>query len=193
MSYVNVFLGPDFISVISDGKVTASNGSTEDNRFKKFIVTNSKVVVAATGSHGLALVLFDIIKKQYDESTYDQINDFILKTFQENKGLTNVENNLIDMQIIVAGLENNRTVARAYQFLQSEGKFDELNYNSNAVVSMNPPDLESTFDYLYQDVNYIVNGRLSVNMVKKRQRLVLSKVASKSDSVNTVVFQEVIR
>lgn len=193
MSYVNVFLGPDFISVISDGKVTASNGSTEDNRFKKFIVTNSKVVVAATGSHGLALVLFDIIKKQYDESTYDQINDFILKTFQENKGLTNVENNLIDMQIIVAGLENNRTVARAYQFLQSEGKFDELNYNSNAVVSMNPPDLELTFDYLYQDVNYIVNGRLSVNMVKKRQRLVLSKVANESDTVNTTVFQEVIR
>lgn len=193
MSYVNVFLGPDFISVISDGKVTASNGSTEDNRFKKFIVTNSKVVVAATGSHGLALVLFDIIKKQYDESTYDQINDFILKTFQENKGLTNVENNLIDMQIIVAGLENNGTVARAYQFLQSEGKFDELNYKSSAVVSMNPPDLESTFDYLYQNVNYIVNSKFSVNMVKKRQKLVLSKVANKSDSVNSVVFQEVIR
>ncbi|MCS8594613.1 hypothetical protein EFE27_01220 [Leuconostoc citreum] len=193
MSYVNVFLGPDFISVISDGKVTASNGSTEDNRFKKFIVTNSKVVVAATGSHGLALVLFEIIKKQYNESTYDQINDFILKTFQENKGLTNVENNLIDMQIIVAGLGNNGSIAKAYQFLQSEGKFDELNYKSNAVISMNPPDLESTFDYLYQNVNYIVNSKFSVNMVKKRQKLVLSKVANKSDSVNSVVFQEVIR
>ncbi len=193
MSYVNVFLGPDFISVISDGKVTASNGSTEDNRFKKFIVTNSKVVVAATGSHGLALVLFDIIKKQYDESTYDQINDFILKTFQENKGLTNVENKLVDMQIIVAGLESNGSIAKAYQFLQSEGKFDELNYKSSAVVSMNPPDLEPTFDYLYQNVNYIVNSKFSVNMVKKRQKLVLSKVANKSDSVNSVVFQEVIR
>lgn len=193
MSYVNVFLGPDFISVISDGKVTASNGSTEDNRFKKFIVTNSKVVVSATGSHGLALALFDIIKKQYNESTYDQINDFILKMFQENKGLTNVENNLIDMQIIVAGLENNGTIARAYQFLQSENKFGEVNYKSNAVISMNPPDLESIFDYLYQGVNYIVNGKFSVNMVKKRQKLVLSKVANKSDSVNAVVFQEVIR
>lgn len=193
MSYVNVFLGPDFISVISDGKVTTSNGSTEDNRFKKFIVTNSKVVVAATGSHGLALVLFEIIKKQYNESTYDQINDFILKTFQENKGLTNVENNLIDMRIIVAGLGNNGSIAKAHQFLQSEGKFDELNYKSSAVISMNPPDLESTFDYLYQNVNYIVNSKFSVNMVKKRQKLVLSKVANKSDSVNSVVFQEVIR
>lgn len=193
MSYVNVFLGHNFISVISDGQVTASDGSKENNRFKKFIVTNSKVVVAATGSHGLALVLFDIIKKQYNESTYDQINDFILKMFQENKGLTNVENKLVDMQIIVAGLEGNGSIAKAYQFLQSEGKFDELNYKSSAVVSMNPPDLESTFDHLYHDVNYIVNGRLSVSMVKKRQKLVLSKVASKSDSVNTVVFQEVIR
>ncbi|WP_278363633.1 hypothetical protein [Leuconostoc lactis] len=193
MSYVNVFLGHNFISVISDGQVTASDGSKENNRFKKFIVTNSKVVVAATGSHGLALVLFDIIKKQYNESTYDQINDFILKMFQENKGLTNVENKLVDMQIIVAGLEGNGSTAKAYQFLQSEGKFDELNYKSSAVVSMNPPDLESTFDHLYHDVNYIVNGRLSVSMVKKRQKLVLSKVASKSDSVNTVVFQEVIR
>lgn len=193
MSYVNVFLGHNFISVISDGQVTASDGSKENNRFKKFIVTNSKVVVAATGSHALALVLFDIIKKQYNESTYDQINDFILKMFQENKGLTNVENKLVDMQIIVAGLEGNGSIAKAYQFLQSEGKFDELNYKSSAVVSMNPPDLESTFDHLYHDVNYIVNGRLSVSMVKKRQKLVLSKVASKSDSVNTVVFQEVIR
>ena len=113
--------------------------------------------------------------------------------FQENKGLTNVENKLVDMQIIVAGLEGNGSIAKAYQFLQSEGKFDELNYKSSAVVSMNPPDLESTFDHLYHDVNYIVNGRLSVSMVKKRQKLVLSKVASKSDSVNTVVFQEVIR
>ena len=193
MSYVNVFLGPDFVSVISDGKVTASDGSTENDRFKKFIVTKSKVVVAATGSHGLALVLFDIIKKQHNESTYDQINDFILKTFQENKGLKNVENNLIDMQIIAAGFEPGGTLATAYQFLQSEDIFNKVNYNSNAVVSMNPPDLESTFDYLYQDVNYIVNGKFSVNMVKKRQRLVLSKVANNSDSVNTTVFQEVIR
>lgn len=193
MSYVNVFLGHDFISVISDGQVTASDGSKENNRFKKFIVTNSKVVVAATGNHGLALALFDIIKKQYNESTYGQINDFILKTFRENRGLTDVENNLIDMQIIVAGLESNRAVGRGYQFLQSEGKFGELNYASTAAISMNPPDLESTFDHLYHDVNYIVNGRLSVSMVKKRQKLVLSKVASKSDSVNTVVFQEVIR
>ena len=97
------------------------------------------------------------------------------------------------MQIIVAGLENNGTIARAYQFLQSENKFGEVNYKSNAVISMNPPDLESIFDYLYQDVNYIVNGKFSVNMVKKRQKLVLSKVANKSDSVNAVVFQEVIR
>lgn len=193
MSYVNVFLGPDFISVISDGQVTDNSGTVKNHRFKKFVVTRSKVVVSMTGSHGLAEILLKTVKQNLDDNNYDEINAFVSDTLQSHVGLKNVDGNLVDSQIIVAGFLGGGTQAVGYRFMQSLNDFSKTYHQAVGVVSMNPLGSAYNFEDLYQTANYISEGKINIKKVQNRQKFVLSKVAENSNMVNNFVFQELVK
>lgn len=193
MSYVNVFLGPDFISAISDGQVTDNDGTVKDYHFKKFVVTRSKVIVAITGSKDLAEMILKTIKQSLDNSNYDEVNAFIDNTLQINAGLKNIEGNLVDSQLIVAGFREGGTQAVGYRFMQSSNDFSKTYHRDVEVVSMTPSDNTYNFEDLYQNTNYISGDKINIKKVQNRQKFVLSKVAQHSNMVNDFPFQEVVK
>ncbi|CAM2842298.1 hypothetical protein WECO103172_05490 [Weissella confusa] len=78
MSYVNVVLGGNFVSVVSDTQITKSDGTVSEKEMKKFLVTDQKVLIATTGNADVAKRLFDFFEEHQGALMLDLRTDFSL-------------------------------------------------------------------------------------------------------------------
>ena len=183
---------PDFISVISDGQITTNQILTQSH-FKKFESSPKGFVVGITG---FELITNNIRKKFYYQPNLNfEEAEFLLRTeLEKYKNKQSSFGQHISFNAIIAGFPlTNPTVPKAISFHIENQNISEQHYEKSAVLSLIPDDINFNPN---QIITENLNKSIKIDTLFQAQTLqrnALYKVADQSKTVNTVIFQEVIK
>lgn len=194
MSYLNLVMMPDFISVISDGQITTADNMTQSH-FKKFETSPAGFVVGITGFEQIT----NRIRKKFfyqPNLTFNQAKELLqneldhLKTKQINFGQD------LCFNALLAGFPQSLTgpsEPEAISFHIAQQSIQTKTYHKAAVLSLLPDDIDFNPNKIITE-NLPKHSHASLSLqVQILQRNALYKVAETSATVNKVVFQELIR
>ncbi|WP_419154644.1 hypothetical protein [Weissella bombi] len=182
MSYVNVYLGGDFISVVSDTQITRPDGTILQEEMKKFLVTDQKVLIATAGNADVAKIMFDFFKKNQGLQFHDVVAevDRFLGEIPVFKDFT------ISQRVIVAGFEKGIVKATSLG-MKINQKSEKVNYESGSIIDLIPEDYNFNIgDYSKRLKTFTPKGIVDL------QKKALLKVSRHSKQVNDTICEEVI-
>ena len=194
MSFLNLIMTDDFISIISDGQIT-TDGVITKSHFKKFEISKNSFVVGITG---FELITNQIRKKFYyqPEMTFDEAKLLLIEELEHYKTKQLRFGQSITFNAIIAGFSNNPltdlSVAQATTFHIENQTISEKNYEKSAILSLTPDDI--TFNpnrIISENISRFPKDSLLLHL-QTLQRNALYKVAEQSKTVNKIVFQETI-
>ena len=167
MSFLNLTLTKDFISVLSDGQIT-ENEQAIRTHFKKFYVSPNGFLVGITGFH--------------------KISEEILVQLHYQPQLIPLEAQEF-YNAVIAFFNNGQPQARTYHM--EEGKLSTMDYLGSSLISFPPDDID--FDPTKLISTYLKDGQSLLPKIQLLQRNALYRIAESSKTVNKTVFQEVIK
>jgi hypothetical protein len=187
MSFVNVVLTDDFISVISDGQVTKNGVKIRDD-LKKFYVHPCNYVVALTGYEQVLKDVFSELAHQ-PLLTFGGARCFVAKVLEKYQDVKDEFGEKVSSKLVIAGFDSKKARATAFEIGENISKTD---YYSPTSISLNPPDID--FEPNKKITNGIVsiNGKFELRQVQSVQISAVVEVAQKSKSVNNKIFKEVL-
>ncbi|MDU4517775.1 MAG: hypothetical protein E7I97_06010 [Lactococcus lactis] len=192
MSFINIVMLPDFISVISDGQITTNELLTQSH-FKKFESNPNGFVVGITG---FELITNNIRKKFYYQPNLSfEDAELLLRNELEkykNKQVVFGLNISFNAMIAVFPLAA-PSLPRANSFHVENQTISEQNYEKSAVLSLVPDDINFNPNQIITDNLHKTNNISPVFQIQTLQRNALYKVADQSKTVNKVIFQEIIQ
>lgn len=191
MSFINIVMLPDFISVISDGQITTNEVLTQSH-FKKFESNPNGFVVGITG---FELITNNIRKKFYYQPNlnFEEAELLLRAELEKYKSKQVNFGQHISFNAVIAGFPiENPKVPKALSFHVANQNIFERYYEKSAILSLIPDDISFNPNQIITD-----NLNKSLNIiptfqVQTLQRNALYKVADQSKTVNKVIFQEII-
>ena len=185
MSYVNVVLGGNFVSVVSDTQITKSDGTVSEKEMKKFLVTDQKVLIATTGNADVAKRLFDFFE-EHQGLQFSAVRMQVAAILEQLQGVTDEDGGKISQKVIVAGFEDGTCTATAF-IVDSYKALQVINYGPWNVIHLTPED------YSFDIAEYF--GRLRTDKlsdVVAHQEKALFRVSRHSQQVNNTINKEVM-
>lgn len=185
MSYVNVVLGSNFVSVVSDTQITKSDGTVSEKEMKKFLVTDQKVLIATGGNADVAKILFDFFE-EHQGLQFSAVIMQVAAILEQFQGVTDEDGGKISQKVIVAGFEDGTCTATVFE-ADSYQDLKATNYGPGNVIHVTPED------YSFDHGEYF--GRLRTDKlsdVVAQQVKALLRVSRHSQQVNNTINKEVI-
>lgn len=192
MSFINIVMLPDFISVISDGQITTNELLTQSH-FKKFESNPNGFVVGITG---FELITNNIRKKFYyhPNLSFEDAELLLRNELEKYKNKQVIFRQNISFNAIIAGFPLAApSLPRAISFHIENQTISEQNYEKSAVLSLVPDDINFNPNQIITDNLYKTKNISPVFQIQTLQRNALYKVADQSKTVNKVIFQEIIQ
>ncbi len=187
MSFLNLALTKDFISVLSDGQIT-ENGQAIRTYFKKFYVSPNGYLVGITGFHKITEeILVQIHYQPHLDPVEAQefLFNALLRYKDKRYGLTKK----VAYNAVIAFFSNDQPQARTYHI--EDGKLSTQDYLGSSLISFPPDDID--FDPNKLISTYLKDGQSLLPKIQLLQRNALYRVAENSQTVNKTVFQELIK
>ena len=185
MSYVNVFLGNNFVSVVSDTQVTESDGTISPKEMKKFLTTDQNVLIATAGNADVAEIIFNFFK-EHQGLQFRAVRMQLAAMLEQIHGVTDIECGKISQKVIVAGFENGTCSATSFA-IDSFRAPQVSNYGPGNVIHLTTEDysfdISKFFDRLKSD---------KLSDVVALQKKELLKVSRHSKQVNNTINEEVV-
>ncbi|MFC4651588.1 hypothetical protein ACFO26_01520 [Lactococcus nasutitermitis] len=190
MSFLNVILTENFISVISDGQITEHNSITQEN-FQKFYVSKNHFVIGITGYEK---IVRDIKKRfhYFPKLSYQEAQLLLIDELRKYRKKQNGIGKLIRFNAVIAGFTDSSSVSSARTFHIEKGEISTRDYSSQAVLSLCPDDISFNPNQLIAQNISLENGKILPFQAQALQRSTLFKVAEQSNAVNKIIFQELI-
>lgn len=187
MSFVNTVQTDQFISIISDGKITDPENKMNGD-IKKFVKHPNNFFVAVTGY----LDIWASIRKQIISNPFldvEKAKDLVINSLEFFKNIRSTDGSIASASAIIAGFRNNRFYG--FSIRMKEGHLIVNEMESSGTTSLDP---ELDFDTAPEIAAELVNlgESLTIDKIQSCQRKELMRVANVSPSVNKTVFQEVI-
>ncbi len=192
MSFVNLVMTPDFISIVSDGQITES-GQITQTHFKKFIVSPQHFVVAITG---FQLITENIKKKFYYQPnlSFDEAVKFLIQELEKYKDKRlHFGQTFICYNAIIAGFPTNHSTPIAMSFHIENQQLTRKVYEKSALISLLPDDIDFNPNFIISENLRYFDKNSRLFHIQSLQRNALYKVAAHSKTVNRTVFQEIIK
>lgn len=188
MSFINLLVREDFISIVSDGQISLGSEIT-DAYFKKFQVSPKGFVIGLTGYEK---ILTEVKKKFYYQPglDYDEARDYLLDLLLHYKDKQVGIGKVIRYNAVIAGFVNG--VAQASSFHAENGAVSQQDYVKDALISLAPDDIDFNPNQWIKSGMHEVAGELPQAQLISLQRAALLKVAEQSATVNRVIFQHSI-
>lgn len=187
MSFVNAVYSDDFISIISDGKISEPGVERKDE-IKKFIIHQNHFFVSVTGYLDIWILIRDFIIQNNAltvitaiEAVHNQLD--YLKTHNAENG------KIISASAIIAGYDMGKFKGVSLRMVGGELHMKRL--CTFGTTSLDPELDFDTAAEISSNLSALLNPN-NINMVKKYQRKELRRVAKVSQTVDTKIFQEVI-
>jgi len=188
MSFINLVMREDFISIVSDGQISL-DGEVTNAYFKKFYRSPQGFVIGLTGYEK---ILSEIQKKFHYQPRLDFAEaEAYLLDLLDNFKHKQVAGKLINYNAVIAGFVNG--IAQASSFHAEKGELSQKDYLQNALISLAPDDIDFNPNQWIKSGIQQVNGSIPQAQLISLQRAALLKVAEQSDTVNTVIFHETIQ
>lgn len=191
MSFLNLVMLPDFISIISDGQITTDQLMTQSH-FKKFETSKNGFVVGITG---FELITNNIRKKFYYQPnlTFFEAEILLRTELEKYKNKQVTFGKAIAFNAVIAGFEASpQKTARAISFHIENQKISEHHYENTAVLSLVPDDISFNPNQIITKNMTKFAKATAILQIQTLQRNALYKVADQSKTVNKVIFQELI-
>lgn len=156
MSFINIVMLPDFISVISDGQITTNELLTQSH-FKKFESNPNGFVVGITG---FELITNNIRKKFYYQPnlSFEDAELLLRNELEKYKKKQVIFGQNISFNAMIAGFPLAAPfLPRAISFHVENQTISEQNYEKSAVLSLVP-----------DDINFNPNQIITDNLYKTR-------------------------
>lgn len=219
MSFVNLVITDSFISVISDGQVTKNNEITASH-FKKFETSQNGYVIASTGYEKITN---DIRKKFYYQPhlTFDDAQMLLLESIKKYQNKSVHFSKKVSYNAIIAGFvstdnsqiapfstvistdnttKNTSTPSHpskkrpvAYCYHVADGNITRTFYDHALCLSLIPDDIDFNPNLLLSTALKKLSHHNALLSIQALQRSILYQVAQKSNTVNTVIFQALIK
>ncbi|MEB6179682.1 hypothetical protein MXF01_03060 [Enterococcus casseliflavus] len=197
MSFVSIFLDPNFLSIVSDGQETYGTENVGNN-YQKFFKLNSKLIVTGTGHKDvldrmkLILLQNQIVDNISAKEVSEKLKEAVFKSLE---GVVDNEGNKVNSVLAVCGVnENNNIFFSGYK--RSDDELTETNYEiisdaDKKLVTLNPPDLSFNAQSAFQSL--VNRGKpRTIKQIQKTQKDLQRMVARTSVSVNNVSFEDKI-
>jgi hypothetical protein len=189
MSYVNMAVNEDFISIISDGQVTKDDKvNVIKDDFKK-IFKSQNFVVGITGNYDTAVELFSELERSF--YNFNAAVGIVVAIMNKYHGKRDEYGVVIKNHICIAGYPKGKLKAIVFHDTPGETYFKSV--QSPLDVSLDPEDID--FDpgqFFKKNVILKENGAFILENIQNAQKLTLLKVAAQSKTVNNHIFQEVL-
>mgnify|MGYP006981392898 CR=1 FL=1 len=180
MSFLNLALTKDFISVLSDGQIT-ENDQAIRTHFKKFYVSPNGFLVGITGFHKISEEI--LVQLHYQPQLMPlEAQEFLLSALLRYKDKRYGLTKKVAYNAVIAFFSNGQPQARTYHI--EEGILSSL-------ISFPPDDID--FDPNKLISTYLKDGQSLLPKIQLLQRNALYRIAESSKTVNKTVFQEVIK
>lgn len=184
MSYVNVYLGGNVISVVSDTQITNSDGTVSREEMKKFLVTDQKVLIATTGNADVAKIMFEFFDHQ--ELNFSEVVTKVTDFFDEIHDVKDNEGGKILQRVIVAGFENGMARATSLGLGMNQNS-NKTNYESGTIIHLTPKDYNfNIYEYSKRLKSYKLNDVVAL------QKKALLRVSRHSKQVNDTIDEDLI-
>lgn len=194
MSFVNLVITDQFISVLSDGQVTQDSQIIESH-FKKFETSPQGFVIAITG---FEKITNDIRKKFYyqPQLNFDEAKALLLQELEHYAMKHLAFSGLLSFNALMAGFvstESGQKEGLAYTFHVENGQITEKSYKKSAVLSLLPDDISFNPNLIISThLADVPKAHLAFH-IPNLQRNALYQVANASKTVNHVYFQDIIK
>ncbi|MFK4952524.1 hypothetical protein VNN37_07875 [Lactococcus garvieae] len=187
MSFLNLALTKDFISVLSDGQIT-ENEQAIRTHFKKFYVSPNGFLVGITGFHKISEEI--LVQLHYQPQLMPlEAQEFLLSALLRYKDKRYGLTKKVAYNAVIAFFNNGQPQARTYHM--EEGKLSTMDYLGSSLISFPPDDID--FDPNKLISTYLKDGHSLLPKIQLLQRNALYRIAESSKTVNKTVFQEVIK
>ncbi|MDG6111054.1 hypothetical protein NF715_05980 [Lactococcus formosensis] len=187
MSFLNLALTKDFISVLSDGQIT-ENEQAIRTYFKKFYVSPNGFLVGVTGFHKITEEI--LVQFHYQPHlTPLEAQGFLLSALLRYKDKRSTLTKKVAYNAVIAFFDNGQPQARTYHI--EDGMLSTKDYTGSSLISFPPDDID--FDPNKLISTHLKNGQSLLPTIQLLQRNVLYRIAENSKTVNKTVFQEVIK
>lgn len=187
MSFLNLALTKEFISILSDGQIT-ENGQALRRHFKKFYVSPKGFVIGITGYHKITEEILVQIhyQPQLDPQGAQSFLTTALERYKDKRaGLAKK----VAYNAVIAFYSNGVPKARTFHI--EEGKLTTRDYSGSSLISFPPDDID--FDPNKIISTYLKNNQALLPKIQLLQRNALYRIAECSQTVNKTVFQEIIK
>lgn len=194
MSFVNLVMTSNFISLVSDGQITKGDEITRTH-FQKFIVSPQHFVVAATGYQ---LIIENIKKKFYYQPnlTFDEAVKFLEQELEKYKDKQVRFGKKISYNALIAGFPNHLTKQSepiAISFHVEKQHITRKIFKKAAIISLLPDDISFNPNQMINENLIKTDFQVPLLQIQTLQRNALYKVADQSKTVNHTIFQTLIQ
>ncbi|ALC80454.1 Ntn hydrolase family protein [Bacillus gobiensis] len=187
MSLITVVATKDFISIMSDGRLSDGENPVGEE-YKKILKVSDKIIIGATGSHNQSKSLLSISSYWLNQSQgsieifANNIRKVILEDIPKSKFKR------IDLHIVICGLNELNEIV-FYVFTNDE-KFAIEKVVMHQKVGYLALGKKGTVDKLEELIN--LRGYSSIDTIKEIQQEVNSLITEIDYSVNNNTFHEFI-
>lgn len=187
MSFLNLVLTKNFISIVSDGQITENNRAIK-NHFKKFYVSPNGFLVGITGFHKITEEV--IVQFYYQaELNPQEAQEFLTSALKRYKDKRIGFNKKVAYNAVFACFNDGQPQARTYHI--ENGLLTTKDYHGASLISFPPDDID--FDPNKFIRTHLNNGLSLLPKIQLLQRNTLYRVADSSKTVNKTVFQDIIK
>ncbi|MEY8537472.1 hypothetical protein AALM99_03285 [Lactococcus muris] len=187
MSFLNLALTKDFISILSDGQIT-ENGQAIRTHFKKFYVSPNGFLVGITGFHKITEEILVQIHYQ-PHLTPLEAQEFLLSALLRYKDKRSALTKKVAYNAVIAFFNNGLPQAKTYHI--EDGSLTTKDYLGSSLISFPPDDID--FDPNKLISTCLKDGQYPLPKIQLLQRNALYRVAESSQTVNKTIFQEIIK
>ncbi|GBG96278.1 hypothetical protein [Lactococcus termiticola] len=189
MSYVNLLMQADFISIVSDGQISSPEGILE-TRFRKFEVSPAGFVVGLIGYQKIAE---EIKKKFYYQPrlSYNEAKAYLEELLASYRLKQDGIGKVISYAALIGGFVDGKALATSFHV--KEGHIKSHEYQGTATISLCPDNIDFNPNDIFKRL--LAGSSLSEASPAQLiafQRATLLQVAEASETVNSVIFQETI-
>lgn len=187
MSFLNLALTKNFISILSDGQIT-ENGRAVRTHFKKFYVSPNGFLVGITGFHKISEEI--LVQLHYQPHLKPlEAQEFLLSALLRYKDKRFSLTKKVAYNAVIAFFSDGQPQARTYHI--EEGRLTTQDYLGSSLISFPPDDID--FDPNKLISTYLKEGQFLLPKIQLLQRNALYRVAESSQTVNKIIFQEIIK
>lgn len=198
MSFISVAVFHNFISIMSDGRVSnKQNGRINIIRedFKKFFRINSNVILGVAGHYDAFMMLKSKFENHYDSNIVNIKSEIKKTVFEDMANLHDFDGNPIRIMAVLCGKDANGKMF-ASTYMQKDILFKkEKHYMNEAVfISIGSSEVYDNLTQLFNNKfdDYSKKHGVQRLAVFQSQKEINDYIASYNDDVNTKVFCECI-